>query len=101
MDNFCYMQCDKLKNIRLSEKIVNINKSFFYNCGNVKTITLPEKLEFIKSGSLSGLYALNKIIISPNNPNYSTYNGALYTKDMKRLIEIPSGKAEKLKKAIK
>ena len=98
MDNFCFMQCDKLKNIRLSEKIVNIDKSFFYNCGNVKTITLPEKLEFIKSGSLSGLYALNKIIISPNNPNYSTYNGALYTKDMKRLIEIPSGKAEKLKR---
>ncbi len=95
MDNFCFMQCDKLKNIRLSEKIVNIDKSFFYNCGNVKTITLPEKLEFIKSGSLSGLYALNKIIISPNNPNFSTYNGALYTKDMKRLIEIPSGKAEK------
>ncbi len=92
-----FMQCDKLKNLRLSEQIVNINEPFFYNCGNVKTITLPEKLEYIKSDILSDLYSLNKIIISPNNPNYSTYNGALYTKDMKRLIDIPRGKAEKLK----
>ncbi len=91
--------------IKIPEDIIEIGDFAFENCWSLMRIQLPKGLQKIGKCAFSGCLSLREIhipasvkeigerafcdtslIISEQNPHFITKNGALYTKDMKKLL---------------
>lgn len=78
------------------------------NC-NLKTLIIPDSLivevkdKFIRlnnchvlTAALYNYNAINNIVTKDTNPNYKSIDGVLYTKDLKELVFISSGRTSKV-----
>ena len=92
-----------LDNEFLTELKLNDDLEVFYldilrGCINLEKLTLPEKLKtfYYENGSIifngGRLFNLKEINISDKNPAYASYEGALYTKDYKKMCVMPVGR---------
>ncbi len=62
-------------------------------CGlGVTEIVLPNNL-IVDGSTFYEAYSLEKITVSNDNPNYSSVDGILYSKDMKTLVKYPYNKS--------
>lgn len=64
-----FMGCDSLPLVEIPASVTEIGESAFYNCSSMK-----------------------QIVVSADNPNYSSHEGVLYDKDRKTLISCPGAK---------
>ena len=62
----------------------------FWN-GIVNEITVPASITTIYPTIFKGYHSLKTITVDANNVNYSSKDGALYSKDGSKLIAIPAG----------
>lgn len=60
----------------------------FSECTKLEKITIPKTVTSIKSGCFSNT-ALQEIIVDADNPSYASHGGALYNKDLTKLIQYP------------
>jgi hypothetical protein len=56
------------------------------------SITLPNSGTTIGTAPFDGCSSLTAIVVDVRNPTFSSVDGVLFSKDMKTLIEYPSGK---------
>jgi TPR repeat protein/predicted phosphodiesterase len=114
-----FQNCRNLQSVKLHDCIESIGGSAFDDCKSMTQIELPQSLKrigawgfhacdkiegfFIPAGLTEiGLYAfgscesLKRIVVSPDNPNYTSKDGNLYTKDLSVLLQYAIGKTEKL-----
>ena len=65
-------------------------REYAFNCdGVVEVINIGESVLEIDGKSFYSCWALQRIEVDENNPNYCDLDGVLYTKDMKRVICYP------------
>ena len=65
----------------------------FVNCDKMTKIILPDGLESFGFGTfLQGCSSLADIEISKNNPNFTSFKGVLYSKDMKKVVAYPKAR---------
>ena len=65
----------------------------FVNCDKMTKIILPDGLESFGFGTfLSGCSSLADIEISKTNPNFTSFKGVLYSKDMKKVVAYPKAR---------
>ncbi len=82
---------DKVKRLVISEGVKYIYEGSFEGCETLEYIYLPASYEW-ENGEMtehtvfSRCYNLKTVEISENHPHFASYNGNLYTKDMKILI---------------
>lgn len=82
-----------LLSIDIPKSVVNIEQSAFNSCQKLTTIFLPaatvnvDPKAFLFCGSLSTIHA------DKDNPMYSSIDGFLLSKDKKKLVVFPPGKA--------
>ena len=72
--------------------VVSIRKSAFWGYSGLTTITLPESVTSIGDRAFSSCVNLEEIIVSANNPVYSSLDGVLYNKDKTELLKWPDKK---------
>ena len=113
-----FIDCDNLANAVLEEGITYIADSMFWGCRRLETITIPNtvitiadcalgyysdleeikipaSVEFIGESAFACCYNLEKIIVDPDNKNYSSdEEGVLFNKDKTKLIQYPNGKTD-------
>ncbi|MCR5544393.1 MAG: Ig-like domain-containing protein [Eubacterium sp.] len=58
----------------------------------VKKLIIPASVTKINDLSLGGSPKLSEIVVDSANPNYSSYDGALYNKDKTELLYVPAEK---------
>ncbi|WP_039945605.1 leucine-rich repeat protein [Anaerofustis stercorihominis] len=58
----------------------------------IKSLSIPKNLVYIDSSIFDQLYGLTNITVDSGNQRYISKGGVLYTKDMKSLVGIASGK---------
>ena len=94
--NYAFFQCSGLTNVSISNKVTSLSYTF-KDCTKLTSITIPESVTSISNGldgpMFDGCTNLKKIEVSPNNENYSSYNGVLLDKDGYNLIRCPEGKS--------
>ena len=73
----------------IPEGVVKVDK-FAFEDSNVVEIILPSTVEVISDVAFNETPNLQKIVVSEDNPTYSSFNGCLYTKDKKRFILSPN-----------
>ena len=59
---------------------------------NITTINIPKNTINIASNFVSCCYKLENIIVDSQNPNYASFDGIMYSKDMKTFIACGAGK---------
>jgi len=92
---FAFENCVSLESIKIPDGIAEIKKGAFDGCEKLKTVEIPVSLESIDKSIFLNCHNLEKFIVDPNNPNYSTdEQGVLYNKDKTELILYPPGKTD-------
>ncbi|WP_321437231.1 leucine-rich repeat domain-containing protein [uncultured Bacteroides sp.] len=91
--NYAFDGCTELASIDIPNSVTSIGNSAFYDCTGLASITIPYSVIFIGGAALAGCTKLEKIIVSENNPAYSSVEGVLFSKDCTKLIAYPYAKS--------
>ena len=81
--------CSSLEEITLPESLKFILMKAFDGCSALRSITLPRNVSAIV-GDFDGCDSLERIEVDPNNKNYVSVSGVLYSKDMRKIRCYPS-----------
>ncbi len=71
--------------------VTGIGSGAFSGHTNLTDVTIPETVTNISVYAFRGCTSLTAINVDGNNPNYSSANGIVYSKDMTELILCPTG----------
>ncbi len=77
--------------------VTTIGEGAFMYSPTVKKITVPASVTTIHSSAFVGCVALTEISVSADSKNFTSKDGALYSRDGKYLISCPAGKTGEFK----
>ena len=86
-----FQLCQNLSDVSLSSNIERLNSYTFNNCISLQKITIGKGTREIKGGAFDYCSSLRAIYVDDDNEFYSSYDGILYSKDMKELVRCPAG----------
>lgn len=89
-----FYYCLSISEIQLPESVSEIGDSAFYKCETLQKAVLSASLQKYGYKVFSGCKLLNEIEVAPENRNFVSVEGVLYSYDGKTLIEFPYGKYE-------
>jgi len=73
IDSFAFFNCSNLRNITIPSGIISIGNSAFLNCTSLSDIIIPDSVTSIGSDAFSGCSELMSINIPSNLKSISTY----------------------------
>ncbi|MEI6579944.1 MAG: leucine-rich repeat domain-containing protein, partial [Eubacteriales bacterium] len=73
-----------------SQPVIEILNYSVSNSENLKEVFIGLKVKAIQPWAFSNCINLNKIVVDKENPNFTSLNGVLYSKDMKTLLLYPN-----------
>ena len=81
--------------ITIPNAVTTIEKAAFKGCDstNFNKIIIPSLVASIDSDAFSNMSSLTEFVVDEENENFTTYESSLYSKDLTRLVKVPSGKA--------
>ena len=86
--------CTSLNSIDIPEGVSSMGHVAFSNCTSLTSIKIPSSLTIMTNIVFLGCKKLKEIIVDKGNPSYCSFDGALFSKDMGRLIYVPGGKTK-------
>lgn len=86
--------CEKLKSVELPQKTVRIEAFAFFGC-DLESVQIPKYVNYIGEGAFAGNKSLSKFEVNGENPNFTSQDGVLYSKDTKTLYFYPTNKANR------
>ncbi len=96
---FSFANCNNLVSVIIPESIISIDNRVFENCTSLKTINIPSSVTVLGREGTSYIdifencSSLENINIHPDNENYCSIDGVLFSKDKKILWQYPDGKS--------
>ncbi|MBE6849584.1 MAG: hypothetical protein E7502_06770 [Ruminococcus sp.] len=81
-----------IKSIVIEEGVTNIVWGVFYNYRNVTSVTIPASVSDISYYAFTGCSSLTALHVDPDNAEYISVDGVLYTKDKTKLVKYPDNK---------
>ena len=84
---------NKLTNLTLPDDLKRIGVLAFDGCSELRTIAIPASVTDIADYAFVNCTALSEIRVDAANPNYSSVDGVLYSKDQTELIYCPKQKS--------
>lgn len=82
--------CANLSSVALSSNLETIEAFAFGNCANLHSIDIPKSVKKINGSAFFSCTFLKELTVDEENVYFTTDNGVLYTKDMKKLIKCPA-----------
>ncbi len=75
----------------IKEGTILISDGGFYNCDEMTKVNIPNSVKYIGTDVFYFCDALTSIEVADDNPNYSSKDGVLFSKDRTQLIQYPIG----------
>lgn len=93
---YMFGSCDKLKSVYtpLESKLQIIESFVFTDCPSLEAFYIPAFVSEIQEGPWQNCKSLEELRLADNNYNFHVYEGVLYNRDRKHLIQYPSGKKD-------
>jgi len=89
-----FQNCYSLSSVTLSSTLKSIGGQAFKDCANLPSIHIGGQVTSIGSRAFSGCSSLASITVNAANPQFSSFNGALFNKSQTQLLVVPAGKSE-------
>ena len=88
--------CPNLETVEFSEEGLDnswltIQSYAFSNCPKLKSVILPKRLTHIGKASFDECPSLISFTLNKNHPTWKSSGGAIYTKEMDKIIKFPQG----------
>ena len=83
-----------LTSVYIPESVETIGSEAFMDCDNLESINIPSSVTSIGDNAFSKCDKLKNINVDDENQNYTSFDGVLFSGDMKSLICYPAGKTE-------
>ncbi len=93
IDDYAFNDCDNLVSVALGSGLVDIGYRVF-SYTSLNYLNIPEAVESIDPDAFYWIPTLLAIDVDPDNRNYVSIDGVLFTKDMTTLIQYPAGKVD-------
>jgi len=85
--------CGAVSSLTLPDSLTTIGWEAFGAC-DIETVTIPKNVSKIGDNAFGFCSSLTQIQVAKENKYYSSHEGVLYDKAMKRLIQAPGGIAQ-------
>ncbi len=92
VDFGAFSNCRNLQTVKMSESVRTLGSSAFSGCTNLYSVNVPRTVRTIGSGVFAGCPSLSTVPVSPMNENYTSYDGVLYSRDGKKLVQYLAGR---------
>lgn len=89
INGHAFQDCKDLTTLILPQTLTTIDRFAFENCENLKHINIPEKVFMIGASAFRGCSSLCSVTVAPNNKNYTSDDGTLFSKDKTKLLYVP------------
>ncbi len=83
---------ERLTRLTVPEDVTELTEGALWGLMALKDIVLPASLVRIDNNSLPGGGSLERITVADNNLYYQSFDGVLFTRDGKTLVDFPSGR---------
>lgn len=86
-----------IEEITIPDSVLTIRASAFFDCRNLKRLTIPQNVKEIEGSIVQGTIVscsnkLTEIRVDSRNTVYSSVDGVLYNKAVTELLAVPGGK---------
>ncbi len=90
IDDYAFKGCLELEQFSLPKNLKRLGYNVFTEC-NFTSFTIPKTLEDISDERHPFVFcpSITDIKVEADNPNYCDLHGAIYTKDIKKLVYCP------------
>lgn len=88
ISRYAFVDCAGLTKLTIPDSIRELNLDSFSGC-SVKELNLGSDLKNLHNSYQADLPKLEKIIVAKDNPYYTTFDDALYSKDKTKLLVFP------------
>lgn len=90
IEDSAFYECDQLKSVSIPEGCKEIEQVFKF-CDNLESVNLPNSLEKFEESNFAYCPKLSAIQVADGNKIYKSINGNVYSKDGKTLIRFANG----------
>ena len=91
ISSYAFSSCKNITEITMPDSVTEIGEWAFSNCKNLTELTIPDGVTEIGDSAFLGCKSLTEITVSPDNKNYVSVDGVLFTKNMSTLVAYPAG----------
>ena len=84
--------CSSLTSVTIPNSVTSIGGYAFYNCSSLTSVMIPSGVTSIGNSAFSGCSSLTDINVDPDNKDWCSVDGVLFSKDMKKLAAFPGGR---------
>ncbi len=88
-----FENCVSLSSLDLPDGLMSIGELAFGYCVSLTVVEIPASVASIGQGAFAYCYLLSEIEVAQNNPNYTSSEGVLFSKDLSVLVQYPIGRA--------
>lgn len=90
--NDAFALCGGLANVTIPSSVTGIGDYAFCFCYGLTNVTIPSSITNIGDHVFRGCFNLKEILVDAQNAQYSSVDGVLFDKNLKTLIQFPSGR---------
>ena len=87
-----FQACSGLTSVVIPHRVVTIGPLAFADCSALTSVSIPDSVTRLDNHAFLSCPELTLIQVDPNNPNYCSIDGSLYSKDATILIRCAPGK---------
>ncbi len=87
-----FRYCSALESVSMGSNVKTIGEMAFLKCEALKEIEIPKSVTLIQPQAFNSCRSLTNIKVHEDNEVYTSYNGDLYTKDKKKIVQFAAGK---------
>ncbi|MBU6183144.1 MAG: leucine-rich repeat protein [Verrucomicrobia bacterium] len=92
IEEYAFSSCSQLRNLTIESGLLVLGSFAFRGCYNLSTVTIPSSTKQIGTGVFAYCGSLVSIGVHAENSNFSSVDGALFSKDGSVLLQFPPGK---------
>ncbi|MGD9419506.1 MAG: leucine-rich repeat domain-containing protein [Verrucomicrobiota bacterium JB025] len=83
----------KAGSVGIPSSVTTVRDSAFSGCVGLTAVSVPASVTTLGTAPFSGCATLGGISVDAGNPNYTSVDGLLYSKDLTTLLRCPGGKS--------